>query len=240
MENSLATRPPVDAADVEHMAALVTGGLLFVAGRRRGGVLGFLFAAAGVGLIFRGQQGYRRLYDALGIRLAETSTGAKLPDVRVEAEVVVRRPREELYRIWRNLENLPVFMDHLVAVVELDDIRSRWVARAPAGMVITWDAHIVNDIENELIAWETTEGSGVDSAGSVHFSDEAGGSTRIRVVLRYDPPAHMLGVFIAKVFGSDPQRQIELDLDRFKRIIEQQSAEVPHRKRPPHRRAKVL
>jgi uncharacterized membrane protein len=220
MENSVRTRTPIDASDVEHIATLTTGGLLFLTGARKGGFAGMLFKVAGVGLMFRGQQGYRRLYNALGLQLAEKPTGVGKQNVRAEAEVVVRRPREELYRIWRNVENLPVFMDHLVTVVELNDTTSRWVAKAPAGMIITWDARIVNDIENELIAWETLEGSGVDNAGSVHFEDEGNGATRIRVLLRYDPPADLFGAFVAKIFGNDPQKGIEMDLLRFNRIME--------------------
>jgi uncharacterized membrane protein len=220
MDKTLQTRTPIDAADVEHIATLVSGGLLFLTGHRKGGFAGLLFKAGGIALLFRGQQGYRRLYNSLGFNVMEKPTGVGKQNVRVESEITVCRPREELYRIWRNLENLPVFMDHLVNVVELDDEHSRWVARAPAGMVITWDAQIVNDIENELIAWETLEGSGVDNAGSVHFEDEADGSTRIRVVLRYDPPADLFGAFVAKIFGNDPQKQIEADLQRFKRIME--------------------
>ena len=220
MDKTLQTRTPIDAADVEHISALVTGGLLFLTGHRKGGFAGLLFKIGGVALLYRGQQGYRRLYNAVGLQLADKPSGVGKHNVRVEAEITVDRPREELYRIWRNVENLPVFMDHLVNVVELNDLDSRWVAKAPAGMVITWDARIINDIENELIAWETLEGSGVDNAGSVHFEDEEGGGTRIRVVLLYDPPADLFGAFLAKVFHNDPQTQIERDLKRFKRIME--------------------
>jgi uncharacterized membrane protein len=220
MENSVRTRTPIDASDVEHIATLVTGGMLYLIGARKSGFPGMLFKVGGIAFLFRGQQGYRRLYNSVGIQLAEKPTGVGKQNVRVETEVVVCRPREELYRIWRNLENLPVFMDHLVTVVELNDTTSRWVARAPAGMVVTWDARIVNDVENELIAWETLEGSGVDNAGSVHFEDEGNSATRVRVVLRYDPPADLFGAFIAKVFGNDPQKEIEEDLQRFKRIME--------------------
>lgn len=238
MKDSLQTRTPIDASDVEHLGALITGGLLIAAGSRKGGFAGFLFKAGGMALLYRGQQGYRRLYNSLGIRLDDKPSGVGRQNIRVESEITVRRPREEMYRIWRNLENLPVFMDHLVKVVELNDVNSRWVARAPAGMVITWDACIVNDIENELIAWETLEGSGVDNAGSVHFTDEPDGSTRIRVVLRYDPPADLFGAFVAKVFGSDPQREIDQDLRRFKRIMEVGSEVAAKRK--PGSRAKLI
>jgi uncharacterized membrane protein len=132
---------------------------------------------------------------------------------------VVNRPREEIYRIWRNFENLPVFMDHLLSVHEVDDTKSIWVARAPAGTVVKWDAEIIKDVENELIAWQSLEGSGVDNAGSVHFNEVEGG-TQIKVVLRYDPPAEQLGFWVAKLFNNDAQAQIDNDLQRFKQIME--------------------
>lgn len=213
------TNKEINAADLEHLGALFTGGLFLLKGFRRGGVPGALFKLAGVGLIYRGQQGYRRLYDALGIELPARPTGVGKQNVRVESEIVIDRPREELYRIWRNLQNLPIFMQHLISVHEVDDRRSLWVARAPAGTVIKWDAEIVSDVENELIAWQSLEGSGVDNAGSVRF-EEAEGGTRIKVVLRYDPPGDIAGVWIAKLFHNDPQVQIDNDLKHFKAIME--------------------
>ncbi len=209
----------INAADVEHVAALASGVAMMLLGVRSGGLKGIAMKLGGLALVYRGQQGYRKLYDAIGVQMPSSPTGVGKKNVRVDAEIDVARPREELYRIWRNLENLPVFMEHLLSVHEIDDKRSLWVARAPIGMVVKWDAEIVNDRENELIAWQTLEGSGVDNAGSVHF-DEIEGGTRVRVVLRYDPPADLFGAWFAKLLQSDPQTQIEKDLLRFKAIME--------------------
>lgn len=221
----------INAADLEHLGALAAGSLMLVAGWRRGGLLGTLYKLGGVALVYRGQKGYRKLYDLLGIPLPAEPTGVGKFNVRVDSQIVVDRPREELYRIWRNLENLPVFMDHLISVHEVDDKRSLWVAKAPAGTVIKWDAEIVNEVEGELVAWQSLEGSGVDNAGSVVFEDAPDGGTLIKVVLRYDPPADQLGALIAKAFGNDPQRQIDEDLKRFKAIMEIGGAEAS-RKQP--------
>ncbi|HEY0866983.1 MAG TPA: SRPBCC family protein [Fimbriimonas sp.] len=220
MDTEIQKKQEIDASDIEHVGAMVTGGMLLLSGLRRGGPLGFLLKIAGVGLIYRGQQGYKKLYDAIGIDLPKEPTGVGPRNVRVESSVVVEQPRAELYRLWRNLENLPAFMSHLESVEVENDQRSIWTAKAPAGTIVRWEAEIVNDIENELIAWQTLEGSGVDNAGSVHFEDAGEGNTRIRVVLRYNPPGDMLGVWIARIFHNDPQRQIDDDLRRFKRIME--------------------
>jgi uncharacterized membrane protein len=210
----------INASDVEHVAALASGAAFMLLGLKRGGLKGALMKVAGLALVYRGQQGYRKLYDALGVTMPASPTGVGKQNVRVDASIVVDRPRAELYRIWRNLENLPVFMEHLLSVHEIDDRRSLWVARAPVGMVVKWDAEIVNDVENQLIAWQTLEGSGVDNAGSVHFEDDLSGGTLIRVVLRYDPPGDMFGAWFAKLLKSDPEVQIEKDLRRFKAIME--------------------
>lgn len=209
----------INAADIEHAGSLITGGLLLLNGFRKGGIVGTIYKLAGVGLIYRGQQGYRRLYDFLGVELPARPTGVGKQNVRVEASIVVNRPVQEIYRIWRNLENLPVFMDNLVSVHEIDDKRSLWVAKGPLGTVIKWDAEIVNDRENELIAWQSLEGSGVDNAGTVRF-EEADGGCRVNVVLRYDPPADLAGAYVAKFMRSDPQTQIDHDLQKFKAIME--------------------
>ena len=140
--------------------------------------------------------------------------------VRVDERIVLNRPRGEVYRFWRRLENLPRFMDHLEAVAVLDERRSHWTAKGPAGSRVEWDAEIHNEIPNELIAWRSLEGSEVDNAGSVHFMPTENGDTEVRVVLRYDPPAGKVGAAVARLFGEDPSRQVAEDLRRLKQVVE--------------------
>jgi uncharacterized membrane protein len=140
--------------------------------------------------------------------------------VRVDERIVVNRPRSEVYRFWRNLENLPRFMDHLESVTVLDDRRSHWVAKGPAGTRVEWDAVVHNEIPNELLAWRSLEGSEVDNAGSVHFSPTETGDTEVQVVLRYDPPAGRVGAAVAWLFGEEPSRQVAEDLRRLKQVME--------------------
>jgi uncharacterized membrane protein len=140
--------------------------------------------------------------------------------VRVNESIVLNRPRGEVYRFWRNLENLPRFMDHLEAVTVLDERRSHWTAKGPAGSRVEWDAEIHNETPNEMIAWRSLEGSEVSNAGSVHFMSTENGDTEVRVVLRYDPPAGKLGAAVARLFGEDPSRQVADDLRRLKQVVE--------------------
>src|SRR5437764_523605 len=78
------------------------------------------------------------------------------------------RPPAELYRFWRNFENLPKVMRHLISVHSRGDRHSHWVATGPMGKQFEWNAEVINDRPNELIAWRSLPGSQVDTAGSVH------------------------------------------------------------------------
>jgi uncharacterized membrane protein len=139
---------------------------------------------------------------------------------KIEQAVMIRRPRGELFRFWRQLDNLPRFMDNLESVTILDSRRSHWVAKGPVGTRVEWDAEIHNEIGDELIAWRSLPGADVDQAGSVHFSPAADGQTEVRVVMRYSGPGRRAGDVVAHILGDDPERQIADDLRRFKQVME--------------------
>ena len=46
---------------------------------------------------------------------------------------------------WRILTNLPRFMHHLNSVNMTGANTSHWVAKAPAGQGVAWDAEIINE-----------------------------------------------------------------------------------------------
>jgi uncharacterized membrane protein len=181
----------------------------------------------GADLVRRGITGRCPVNRALGRNSAlgegRTSPVASLrhgEGTRVEQAVTINRAREDLFRFWRNFENLPRFMDNLESVTRLDDRRSHWVAKGPAGARVEWDAEIHNEIENELIAWRSLADSDVDHAGSVHFTPRADGGTEVRVILRYSPPAGKLGTAAARLAGEDPAQQVADDLRRFRQVME--------------------
>jgi uncharacterized membrane protein len=139
----------------------------------------------------------------------------------VDKAVTINKPIDQLYAFWRKLENLPRFMDHLESVTTIDETRSHWVAKGPAGKKVEWDAEIINEIPNELIGWRSLPGAEVNNAGSVQFKPAPGGrGTELQVELRYDPPGGALGAMFAKLFGEEPNQQVEDDLRRLKSILE--------------------
>ena len=141
--------------------------------------------------------------------------------VHAKASCVVNRSPEEVYSFWRNFENLPRFMKHLESVEDHGDGRSRWAAKGPAGSIVEWEATIIADVPGEVITWRSLEGSDVDHAGAVRFERAPGGrGTIVKVNIQYNPPAGVIGAAVAKLFGEEPEQQLDDDLRRFKQVLE--------------------
>jgi uncharacterized membrane protein len=221
----------VNVGEIERAISVAGGAALALFGLSRRSVVGGVLALAGADHIYRGVTGRWWAYSLLGIstatsRRSERASIAHRTGIKVEHSVTVDRPAAELFRFWRNFENLPRFMDHLESVRVEGDTRSHWVAKGPAGKQVEWDAEIINEKPNELIAWRTLEGADVPSAGSVHFTAAPGGrGTEVRVVLEYSPPGGKVGAAVAKVFGEEPDVQTREDLRRFKQVME--AGEIP-------------
>jgi uncharacterized membrane protein len=157
---------------------------------------------------------------ALG-RRQEQGYGTRDGRVHVEYVATIARPIGEVYQFWRDFQNFPRFMRQLESVRELGPRRSRWRARGPGGMTIEWDAEILSERQDEMIAWRSVEGSDVRHSGAVIFEHAPGArGTEVRVVLEYVPPAGSLGRAVAWLFGQDPRQQVREDLRRFKQIME--------------------
>lgn len=210
----------------ERWLSTAGGAALTAVGLWRRGVLGWGLAALGANLVLRGVRGRCPVYRALGINTAATHAGRAAvikhqESVKVDHTITVNAPADELYRYWRSFENLPHIMSHLESVTPLDERRSHWVAKAPGGRRIEWDAEIITERENELIGWRSLENADVANAGSVNFSPAPGGrGTEVKVSLAYDPPAGRAGALIAGLLGEEPHVQVREDLRRFKQTIE--------------------
>jgi uncharacterized membrane protein len=154
-------------------------------------------------------------------RESATRRAARRPrGIQVRKAITIDRPQDEVYRFWRNFENLPRFMQHLERVRVLDARRSRWVARAPAGASVEWTAELIEDQPNELIVWRSVDGAAVPNTGSVQFTPASHGGTAVLVELRYQPPGGRLAALVAKLFGEEPDIQVGSDLRRLKQVLE--------------------
>lgn len=198
-----------------------------------------LFGGLGVGLILLSlrQSGHSGL--VLGTGGALLISGAALgrsvgsavtrvqrtedDNIIVQRAVTIGKPVDEIYTFWRNFENLPHFMSHLesVKVQDGDGRRSHWVAKAPLGTSVEWDAEITEDEPGRRIAWRSLEGATVPNEGHVDFRPAPGNrGTELHVSITYRPPGGTLGAVIARILGEEPGEQVGDDLRRLKRRLE--------------------
>jgi uncharacterized membrane protein len=199
------------------MASALAGAAAILFGLTRGRK-GLGLAAFGSYLVYRGVSGNCLGYRALGKSTRHERTEGVLVDKSVTIDVTP----EKLYKFWIDFENLPRFMDHLEAVWMIGDHRYRWVARAPAGMSVEWDADVIEERPNEVVAWRSLPGSEIANEGSVRFEPtDHGLGTIVHVSLKYYPPAGKIGAWIARLLGEEPGDQIESDLMHLKEILEQ-------------------
>jgi len=141
--------------------------------------------------------------------------------IHVKKSITINRPAEDVYSYWHDFQNLPRFMGHLESVQMKADGRSHWKAKAPVGRTVEWDAEVVLDRPNEMIAWQSVDGSTISNSGSVYFTSAPGErGTEVRVELQYKAPGGALGAGIAKLLGEEPSVQIGDDLRTLKQVLE--------------------
>lgn len=200
-----------NVSDTERWASLIGGGALVLYGLSQRSLRGALVAIAGGGLLYRGATAQTSLQEATSMNQS----------IKVEKTVTINKSPQELYQFWHDFENLPRFMKHLKSVRVFDGKRSHWIANAPLGNSVEWDAEIIDERENNLISWASVEGSDIDNSGFVRFQPApAGRGTEVKVVIEYNPPGGAVGSAIAKLFGEEPEQQVGDDLRRFKQLME--------------------
>ncbi len=136
----------------------------------------------------------------------------------VSATITIQRTPVQVYAAWRNLHDLPRFIESLSSVVPLDERRSRWTAKGPAGMSVEWEAELVDDLPGERIAWRTVAGSEIEHEGSVTFRVAPGQrGTEVRWEMRRGGRVGRVADVVAGAFAAE---RMAADLRRFKQVME--------------------
>jgi uncharacterized membrane protein len=235
------SEPFVNIDRNERWASVAAGTMLAVAGLRRRSPVGALIAASGAALIARGSTGHCPAYARIDALRGEVSApGVAAPSgVRVDESATINRPPEVLYEVWRTLTLLPTFIPSIKSVTKLSETRSHWVVTGPAGRDIEWDAEVVSDVPNQVIAWRSDAGADVASEGSVRFSSGRGvRETVMQVQLQYDPPLAKASAVAAWLVGKEPGQLVREALRRFKAVME--SGEAPTTEGQPRGQQSVL
>ena len=131
----------------------------------------------------------------------------------VEKTIDVNVPVSTAYDQWTQFEDFPRFMEGIVSVRQIDDSHVRWVAEVN-GERQEWDAEIVAQEPDRVIAWRST--GGLRNSGRVEFFPIAEG-TRVTVQMEYEPEG--MKENIGAALGLDGG-QVGSDLERFKDFVE--------------------
>lgn len=228
---STPVRPPatgsarVNVGPTERLLSAGIGGLAASLGLLRGGVSGIALALTGGALVYRGVSGHCPINEAVGRDTSQVGSQARA--VEVHASVTVNRPRSEVYAMWRKLENLPRFMEHIEEVTDRGAGRSHWRARVPQGIgAIEWDAELVEEREGSALAWRSLPGADIDNAGVVRFQDAPGErGTEVHAQISYRPPAGQIGSTVGRWLDPVLSQMIKEDIRRFKHVAE--AGEIP-------------
>lgn len=202
-------------------AACILGGLFLVGNGIRKGKL--MRIAIGGYLTYKGianNRSIREFYDWTADKISEQSFEGHAINIRTS--MVINRPRKEVWSIWRNLSNLPLFMEHLTSVQEHDESNSDWEMELPGNMGnVQWNAQIVKEKHNELLAWKSSPDSTLQNAGKVTFRDALGGEgTAVDIVFSYHAPMGIAGEKLARLFNPMFRKMIENDIRNFKNFVE--------------------
>jgi hypothetical protein len=116
-------------------------------------------------------------------------------------------------------EDFPRFMEGVKEIQQMDNKRLHWRAEV-VGKDKEWDAEISEQTPDRRIAWHSTTGTG--NAGQVSFQPINDNSTRVTLLMDYDPEGMMekAGVAMGVVSG-----RVEGDLGRLMEFIESRGAE---------------
>ncbi len=210
--------PEVNVSPIERIASAAGGAFLIFDAVANKGKLGWVKALGGAFLLYRGTAGYCPVYGAIG----KSQLPVPYKTINIRTQLTVNKPRNEVYQFWHQLENLPLFMKHLVSVEKKDETYSIWKAKFPGAPVeLAWEAEIVKDVPGSFIGWSSTEEATIKNAGKVTFKDALGGrGTEIDVVISYHPPLGIVGSGISKLFNKKLEKMITKDIRNFKSYIE--------------------
>lgn len=172
-------------------------------------------AGAGGAMLLRGISGYCPIYDA-----ADHLMHDKASNINIRVNSVINKPVNEVYAFWRNLENLPKFMNHLDSVRPASSTISEWTAKGPGGIgKISWNAEIIRDEKDKLLSWNSIEGSSIKNAGKVVFKPK-GKATELDVTISYHAPLGIAGESAAKLLNPYFEKLVKDDISNLKVYLE--------------------
>lgn len=169
-------------------------------------------------LLFRGFSGFCAAYKYL---LHTDTIEEPTEHLIIRATVTINKPASEVFDFWRKLENLPLFMQHLESVNQIDNKLSEWKAKLPGGMgTIGWRANILKEIPNRHLSWHSLPNSDIENYGTVNFREAANDMTQVDTEISYRAPGGVIGENVGKILSPIFKRIVKKDIMNLKEYME--------------------
>nr|WP_121273612.1 SRPBCC family protein [Pedobacter schmidteae] len=203
----------------ERLVSMFLGGVLMSRGITRPFKAPFLYGAY---MAYRAFTGRCLFYEQLGI------DASKPHAINIRGEFTITRSPAEVYAYWRNLNNLPGSIRHLLDVEVVEEKLSRWKSNVMGNVfAVDWQAEIVKDEPGRLIGWRSAPGTFIHHVGRVAFAATPNpNETLLKIVLSYHPPAGGVGLGLARVLNPYFESLLKKEIKTFKHTIE--SKILPH------------
>ena len=182
------------------------------------GVAGFALAAWAI-RSYRQPAPVPRLPDNAPRRAAQNRT---TPAGRVITgkTILISKPRAELFQFWKDVQNLPQFLSN-AKLIGTEGKVSTWEVAAPAGQTVKVQVELIEERENEFLAWKSTPDSQVEAHGRLTFKEApADRGTYVEAEVNYKPPGGQAGRLIAHLFRKAPEVLARHEMKRFKMLME--------------------
>lgn len=139
----------------------------------------------------------------------------------IRATVNINRSVSEVYAFWRRLENLPLFMEHLETVNQIDNKLSEWRAKIPGGIsTISWRANILKEIPDRHLSWHSLPNSDIENYGTVNFRESGDNMTQVDAEISYRAPGGIIGESIGKLLSPVFKNMVKKDIKNLKEYME--------------------
>jgi uncharacterized membrane protein len=136
----------------------------------------------------------------------------------IEDSVVIQKPIAEVFRFYRDFQNLPHFLGDVVAVDPKGDNQTLWTIRGLFGVKVHWTAVVTEIAENGHIFYETSSDV-LKTRWRIYFSPGATPEQTIVREVMLEPGGKMTELGLALI-GKRPAAEVHSNLNRLKQVLE--------------------
>ena len=220
------------------LVSLASGGVLLIAGLRRGSALGVMTAIAGGGLMYRALHGEAVVPEKISGLISTppaSQTGVAPDEPEVSRSVTINRPIDEVFRFWSQPANFADSMRPFIEITQTGPDTSRWTMEGPAMLSYGWDSRSTIDPATQTIRWASLPNSDIANEGEIHFTEAPGDrGTEAHLRIRFDPPGGKVGEVVANHLEIGPKLIAMGSLRKIKSLLE--TGEVPTLEKNPSAR----